>query len=205
MEDRRKVGGLIGYHGLSDWWLDTFTEEERTYILWRVRTMRAGPKALIEGDFSWMAKYPGSGPDAVSSFLNNLAFWLRRDNSIARRIAIKSYEHAETVEDICSALGWLIRLYYQVRNSVPEANDVVIKSCKHLIALAPLLANQQRKKYPYIKLGKNEGYSRYVIILEKQRDYSEAIRLCEEAKNMGWVGDWDTRINRCKKRLAGQK
>jgi hypothetical protein len=205
MKDKQKIHGFIGMFGLADWWLNTFTEEEKRCILYRVRNWRIGPNVLLEGDFSWMGKIPSTRPSTASSFLSLLAFNLRRDHSIARRIALKASELAENVEDIYDALGWLIRLYYPVRNSVPEALDIVIASCKHSIALAPLLAYQHRKEYPRLGLGKHEGYNRYVIILEKNHDYSEAIRLCEEAKHEGWMGDWDIRIERCNKRLANQK
>ena len=35
------------------------------------------------------------------------------------------------------------------------------------------------------------------FIRERAKNYSEAIRLCNEAIVPGWRGDWETRIARC--------
>jgi hypothetical protein len=45
------------------------------------------------------------------------------------------------------------------------------------------------------------GYTQLVIILKKQKKYSEIINLCERAKKEGWSGDWDKRIEFAKKQL----
>jgi hypothetical protein len=201
MNDSPKVAGIIGYYGLSEWWFSTFSEEERNYINYQVRSMRAGPNALIEGT-PWIN--PDTSRYGVSFFLNNLTFWFRhpKDNSVARRIALKAYELADDLDNISAALGWIIRLYYPVRETVPDAFDLVISSCQHHIGIAPLLADRHKINYPSLSLGKHEGYNRYVIILEKQGQYDEVIRLCAEAKQHGWLGDWDKRIERCTKRLS---
>jgi hypothetical protein len=198
MSNNAKVAGFIGHLGLSEWWFNTFTEDERNYINYRVRNMRAGPNALVEGT-SITSTHPN-----VSSFLSNLTFWFRKpqDNSIARRIALKAFELAEDVEDIGWSLAWIIRLYYYARDQLPDALERVISACKQYIEIAPLLAEKHKKKYPRLSLGKHEGYNRYTILLEKSRNYSEAIQLCEEAKRQGWKGDWDKRIERCTKRLS---
>jgi hypothetical protein len=196
-----KVAGIIGYYGLSEWWFNTFTEDERNYINYRVRTMRAGPNALIEGTPFIITN---STHNNVSSFLINLTFWFRtpKDNSIARRIALKAFELAEDIDDIGWSLAWIIRLHYYARNQVPDALERVISACKQYIEIAPLLAEKHKKQYPRLNLGKHEGFNRYTILLEKNRNYSEAIQLCEEAKRQGWKGDWNKRIERCTKRLS---
>ena len=196
-----KVAGIIGYYGLSDWWLNTFTEDERNYINYRVRTLRAGPNALIEGTPFIPTR---STHNNVSFFLNNLTFWFRKpkDNSIARRIALKAFELAKDIEDIGSSLGWIIRSHYYARDKEPDALEQTISACKEHIRIAPLLAEKHKKQYPNLSLGKHEGYDRYVILLEKGKNYSEAIRLCKEAKRQGWKGDWDKRIERCTTRLS---
>jgi len=211
MEQTQKVAGYIGYWGLSDWWLSTFSEEERSYIKYKVRTMRAGPNALTEGTPFIITN---STHNNVSFFLVNLVNWFRepKDNSIARRIAMKALELAEEVEDISYSLSWIIRLYYQVRDNEPGALELVENSCKRYIAITPLIVENRiqryQREYPnlptekYIPLSKHEGYNYYVIILEKRKEYAEVIRLCGEAKAQGWAGDWDKRIHRCSKRLV---
>ena len=44
------------------------------------------------------------------------------------------------------------------------------------------------------------GYEQLAIILEKQREYDEAIDLCKQAQKQTWSGEWDKRIERCLKR-----
>lgn len=111
MNDSPKVAGYIGYYGLSEWWFSTFSEEERDYINYRVRTMRAGPNALIEGT-PFVSTY--STYDNVSFFLIILTSWFKhpKDNSIARRIALKALELADNIDDISWSLEQIIRLYY---------------------------------------------------------------------------------------------
>ena len=74
MEETQRVGGLIGYWGLSDWWLNTFSVEERSYINYQVRTMRGGPNALTEGTPFVVTN---STHKNGSFFLVNLVNWFR--------------------------------------------------------------------------------------------------------------------------------
>jgi hypothetical protein len=52
------------------------------------------------------------------------------------------------------------------------------------------------------RLPRHVGYERLAIILEKNKEYDQAIRTCEAAKLGGWSGDWDRRIDRCAARMA---
>jgi hypothetical protein len=51
------------------------------------------------------------------------------------------------------------------------------------------------------ELGIHTGYYRLCIIREKEKNWQEVIRLAEQAKSEGWVGDWDKRIERAHKKL----
>ena len=51
------------------------------------------------------------------------------------------------------------------------------------------------------RLAQHSGYRQLCIIREKQGNHSEVIRLAEQAKSEGWVGDWDKRIERAKKKI----
>lgn len=46
------------------------------------------------------------------------------------------------------------------------------------------------------------GYTNMAILLEKEKNYPEAIRISRHAKSEGWNGDWDKRIARCESKLA---
>ena len=75
-----KIGGLIAYYRLTEWWLSTFTEEERKLIEERYKPMGASPHLPTQGQRN------SSLP--VAEFLNGLATWFRsrQDASIADRI-----------------------------------------------------------------------------------------------------------------------
>jgi hypothetical protein len=52
-------------------------------------------------------------------------------------------------------------------------------------------------------LAYHTGYKQLCIIREKEGNYAEVIRLATQAKQEGWYGDWDKRIEKAKKKLAG--
>ena len=49
------------------------------------------------------------------------------------------------------------------------------------------------------------GYKQLCIIMEKQKNYEEVSRLSKIAKEQGWSGDWDRRIEKCKKKIENIK
>ena len=51
------------------------------------------------------------------------------------------------------------------------------------------------------KLGEHPGYKQLCIIRENQGNFSEVLRLAEQAKSEGWIGDWDKLIEKAKKNL----
>jgi len=58
-----------------------------------------------------------------------------------------------------------------------------------------------REKYPG-ELPAHVGYQQLAIIREKQGDIDGAINISQKASEEGWAGDWENRIERCKKKLA---
>jgi hypothetical protein len=51
------------------------------------------------------------------------------------------------------------------------------------------------------KLPEHIGFKRLCIIRENQGNYEEVIRLATQAKEEGWTGNWDNRIEKAKKKL----
>jgi hypothetical protein len=45
------------------------------------------------------------------------------------------------------------------------------------------------------------GYKRLCMIWEKQGKHEDVLRIATQAKEEGWIGDWDVRIERAKKKL----
>ena len=84
-------GGLIGYYGLTDWWLSTFTEEER-------RKIQAVRPTLVVGDNEDIIiperSYPGFTTGWLENRLSSLAieFIGSKEMDIAARLLAKAEE-----------------------------------------------------------------------------------------------------------------
>jgi tetratricopeptide (TPR) repeat protein len=106
-----------------------------------------------------------------------------------------------------------INLYYKDRDK-PQYLEKAIEACKKQIALAPRAATAFKASFKADELSpfddpsslvSHKGYEQLAIILEKQNSYKEAIEVCAQAEKQGWCGDWENRIERCKKKLAKQQ
>ncbi len=207
LDTQAQVKGYIGHFGLTEWWSKSFTNDEKKYITERYKKYhpRSGRNSLIEGDI--FIPKSSTRPTTVTSYLNFLTSIFRKpeENAIARRINQKSLESASFLDETHEALKWAIRLNFKARNSISNALDLTIESCRRQIELAPEIALLHKTKHPLLSLGEHEGYTRLVKILEERHDYKEVIRLATVAKAEGWKGDWDIRIERCMKRFLNNK
>ena len=52
------IKGSIGYLGLTDWWLNELSHEDRGIILANYNPMGSSSKLLTEGDISWTTEEP---------------------------------------------------------------------------------------------------------------------------------------------------
>jgi tetratricopeptide (TPR) repeat protein len=200
-----EIKGEIRYFGLADWWLEAFTEEERKYIEKTYKPMGAGGDySLIKGNISFSSA-------SVGTFLSGLSTWFARtekDRNIARRILGKSLEVVDPKNDILGlhfTYSTLIEAWYRDRDSLPNALDEAIKACQGQIAIAPKAARAFKKEYPESPLPSHVGFTQLTIIYDKQGRHAEAIQVAQQAKQQGWVGDWDKRIERYQKKLNKKK
>jgi len=103
--------------------------------------------------------------------------------------------------------------------------DPAIKLCNELIAMAPeviaafKLDHQENSNFlrksefnnlrehasKEFQAPTNPGFKQLAIVRERQKEYGEVIRLCRQAADQGWSGDWDVRIARCQKKLANER
>ena len=84
---------------------------------------------------------------------------------------------------------------------MPKALDIAIDACKRQIEIAPQAKKAFLRNYKDSILPAHVGYKQLAIIEEKQKNYVEAIRICSEAMGQGWGGDWQKRVERCKKKI----
>lgn len=196
---KKKIGGDIAYHHLEDWWLSTFSEKQREYIVNKYQPMGASPRCLVEGDITYSSSTP-------ASLLSGLASWFmgNDDRDIGRTIYQKALELSESSDDPLDrhfTLQGLIQIYYRDRDH-EGFYDKAIYYCKEQIKMQSEAAAKFKEDYPEQLLPMHVGYDQYAIILEKEKRYPEAIALSKEADSNGWAGDWQGRIERCQKRMT---
>lgn len=201
----KKIGGDIGFYGLADWWLMTFTEEERRYMEQTFQPMSVGvgggqSSSLTTGQIF------GSSRSACA-FLGTFAGWFHKpnDRDLAYRILDKAEELPGDVLDRHFLYHQMIKTYYPDRDRVPGSLDKAIAACEKQIAMAPQAAAAFRREDGDQSLPAHTGYEQLAIIRDKQGDYAEAIRLSQQAKSRKWAGDWDKRIARYQKKLDKAK
>lgn len=194
------IKGEIGYFKLQDWWLSTFSQEERDHIEEIFKPLGGDPnsKPLTEGEISWTSQ-------TAAGLLGSLAGWFNnpRDREIAKKIIQKADELAPQGTDVLDhhfALQQKMEIYYRERETSPEAMETAINACREQIALAPKAAKAFLKEYPEQSLPAHAGYSQLRIILEKQGKFEQAIELCEQAKSQGWAGNWDKQMETLNKK-----
>jgi hypothetical protein len=194
--------GLIGYYNLTDWWLSTFTAEERNEI-------QARRPSLVTGDnqdiiLTERAR-PGSNTGRVENSLTSVGieFIQSKDFGIAERLIAKAIEvGGASILDRHFGYQQMAQAYYRHRNDEPEALDLAIDACKKQIRLGSEAAKGFLAEDPEDSLPAHHGFQQLAIIRESEKDYGEAIRLCREAMAQDWGGDWEKRITRCENWLA---
>lgn len=221
---KKRIGGEIAYYGLQDWWLYSFTPEEQSYIVNKFQPLgMTTTNSLIKGSISWSSQ-------SVVSFLQSLSGWFNnpKDRHIAIRILQKAEQLSEQTpisdaklrifkkETILEKLSTKeadrtldkhflyhqqIKTFYRERNSDPNALNKTIEACQKQISLAPLAAKAFRRKWKSDPLPAHTGYEQLAIILEKQKNYHEALKICKEALKTKWNGDWERRLERLDKKL----
>ncbi len=225
LKGKPKIEGGLGYFGLEDWWLSTFSQDEREYIenIYRPISSRDFDVSQKDGKFSSTYNPVNIGDhhkpltegkigfttQTAVSLLSSLSGWFRKaqDRSIAKRILAKAEELVKNTDDFLDLHFLylaLIQSAYKARETDPTALDAAIEACKKQIAIAPKAAEEFKRGEYFKTLPEHTGYTQLAIIREKQRDYTEAIQLATQAKRQGWNGDWDKRVERCKAKIQKQ-
>lgn len=94
----------------------------------------------------------------------------------------------------------LIKFYYR-QSSEKEDFNLAVRACKDGISISKEAKHGFKLEYENDFLPRHLGYEQLSIILEKKKNYSESIKLCENALEEGWNGDWNKRIHRMKIKL----
>ena len=199
---RERSQGAIGYFGLEEWWLATFSEAERRYIESVYRPFGdPNPRPLTEGQIL-------STTQTAAGLLNGLATWCKRanDRHIAHRLLAKAEALAGSeVLDRHFTYQGMIQTYYPDRDRDPQALPNAVRACEKQIALATKAAKAFKKAYRGAPLPQHVGFTQLAIVGEKDGNYAQAIQLSRDAMKHGWAGDWEKRIARCEAKLRTKK
>lgn len=193
---KRKIGGEIAFYGLEEWWLTEFTDAERKHIQLRYRPMGSSENDLTEGRILHSSA-------SVVSLLLGMAGWFNKDKDrhLAKRIVGKAESLVNDMIDVLDVhflYQTKIEVYYRDRN-MPGGLDLAIEACQRQINIATQAAVAFKKEFEG-GLPTHKGFEQLAIILEKSKNFAEAIALCEKAIEQGWTGDWEKRIQRNKQK-----
>jgi hypothetical protein len=189
--------GSLGYYNLLDWWDKEFTNQEKLYILEKYIPMGGGE--LTKGTIL------GSSATAIN-FLTGLQSWFTTlaDEVISEKI-LKKAEWLLTDEtpilDIHFLYGCLIEHYYKKRNINLSFYELAKQYCLKQIGISQKAKDAFLSEGFFPTLPRHKGYEQLAIILEKEKDYNESLKLCLEAKEAGWNTDWDKRISTLQRKM----
>ena len=194
--------GLICRYGLNDWWLSTFTAEEREEIQARRPSLVARDNQDV---IAAERTRPGSAFGCVENSLRSIGieFIQAMDFGIAQRLIDKAPEvGGASGLDRHFGQQQMAQAYYRHQNDDPEALALAIDACEKQILLGPGAAKAFLSEDPEDFLPAHHGFQQLAIVREREKDYTQAIRLCREATAQGWGGDREKRIVRCETRMA---
>lgn len=190
--------GTLGYYDLIDWWKNEFNNDEQLYILGKYKPM--GGTALTEGILV-------SSSASSINFLIGLQTWFTTLNDAV--ISEKILEKAEklisvkiAIIDVHFLYGCFIKHYYKKRNVDDKFYDLAKVYCKKQIQICETVRDAFISEPWFTKLPAHKGFNQLTIIFEKEKKYSDALELCIKAKEMGWKGLWDKRINNLVKKIG---
>lgn len=196
---RNDIEGELGYFGLGQWWLSTFSASEREYVERLYRP--SGSRGLTKG------KGPSAYPTAAN-LLTAVAGELRKrleDRNLAIRVLARAEDRALAEDDVLGlhfTYQEMIRLHYTWREHVFDAQDTAFAVCYKQARIAPLAAQVFRERCPGRPLPSHVGYELMATILAKQGDLAQAIEVCKQAQSQGWPGNWTWRIQRLARQMG---
>lgn len=196
--------GILGKFGLIDWWLSEFSPDTQKYILKECSDSVSEHHGLLEGNVSTSMSVTHFLWGFASRFLTET-----KDQLIGLKILAKAEKCGYSEQDFIYlhfVYQTYIDFYYKNRNIDPSALEKATQYCYKQIDIAPSVAKAMRKEY-----GRNSvlpahgGYKQLSIILDKKKDFDEAILICQQAQKQKWSGDWKKRIARYQSKKAKKR
>lgn len=200
---RKKINGYIAYYGLTDWWLNEFSEKERQTIKGIYHPLGADPRENL------LEKGNRSSSQSKLQFLSCLASWFTKCEhyEIGKKILAegeKCVASTGRILDLHFFYSDGFKVHYPNRDKDDNALSIAIDYCKRSIALAPQakIAFRTDPAHMYsVGLPRHPGYEHLAIIYEKQGRLEEALELTRQAQEEGWNNDCQKRIDRLLKKI----
>lgn len=193
--------GLIGFAGLTDWWDNELMPSDRAAIKQGYHPLGGGG-ALDSG---YTERYDSQGNLSSQISIFNALIHTDCPYEVKKKIADKALALAsgggQDTLDLHFLFHSIIVFEYKQRDTVPGALERAVKACESQISIATKAKSAFKKNlFKDGFLPSHPGFKQLAIILEKQKHYKKAIKLCEKALKQGWSGDWHARIDRCTKK-----
>jgi tetratricopeptide (TPR) repeat protein len=187
----RQVAGMIGYHGLQDWWFDELDDHERAWLIDSYQPMGTDrDQPLVAGEILSSSQTAGGLLSSLAGASNN-----PEERALAHKVVRKAEQVATDPLDRHFTYQQLLAIAYPARED-PYWFEEAVRACEAQIDLSALAVAAFRSEYPDSPLPAHRGFKQLTIIYDKQGRYDEAIGLCERAQAEGWNGDWDKRLTR---------
>ena len=144
-----RVEGELGYFGLSNWWLSTFTKAQRAHVEGAFQTpgLPRAARPLTRGKKQLAFRSAAGLLTALAGSLRNAP----EHRDVASHILAKAEERAKAEEDTLGlhfAYQEMIRLHFKWRDRFSDALDLIFGACHKQIAIAPRAAKTFRELYP---------------------------------------------------------
>jgi len=197
---KNKQKGLLGYLGLSEWFLNLNTKEKAKVRKYYSMGFNADPKYLDTGDIS----YSTTTQQKFLAAIGHNAL-IQKDYAFAETVLLKALQSEDdNVIDRHFVYNSLIDLYYKQRGSRPDAIEKCIEYCLQDIKILKEFIDAWKKEYGD-EIPRIPSVERLAIIYEKHGKFEEAIRICEMALKFGihdsTKGGFEGRKARLQKKL----
>jgi hypothetical protein len=199
------IQGTLGYFGLGDWWIETFSAEERRHIEHRFRPFSVGgasERPLTEGEIF-------STSETLVGLLTGLMEWFPKpdEHSIADRIYDRALREP-TASPVDRHFLYSARI--GVLRGRGEPTTDIRELAEMMVAIAPAVRQGMRKEgvvFAGESFPAHVGYNELVAFLAKDGDFDRAIELAELARRQRWNGDWTKELKnlRYQKKIAATK
>ena len=200
--NKQEIKGIIGYLGLEDFWLSCSQNEQKDLTRYYQGGLGTSANASpIQGNIQ-------SSSNTELKYLSAMIGWAvsEKNYSLADKIINTGNKIKISKNNILDAhYFWqeAAECYYKQRNDKQDAIDMAINFCIKDIEMFPQYSYIMKQEFGSIP--RINTFQRLAIIYEKNKQYKEAIQICELAIKYELIdstkGGYIARLEKLKKKL----